>query len=201
MSRWNRQPIPITNPLEKEPVPIARDAAVASVGVGDGRMIPLLILDTSRRPDIETMILAHEHAGPGDVMSVWSIPSRFDTSHVSLILMQTKPSRCVIILKFNVADQGGVVDQIVQAQGVYIQPGRVGDRLGTTLDKGKILVEVPSKEFKSEWDRIFRKQLRKKFRKEGLSRQEAKTAADGFMKEWRQFGSIRMKQAPPSDGG
>jgi hypothetical protein len=145
------------------------------------------------------MILAHEHAGPGDVMSVWSIPSRFDTSHVSLILVQTKPSRCVIILKFNVADQGGVVDQIVQAQGVYIQPGRVGDRLVTTLDKGKILVEVPSKEFKSEWEGIFRKQLRKKFRKEGLSRQEAKNAADGFMKEWRQFGSIRMRQPPPSD--
>lgn len=199
MSRWNKQPIPITNPLEKEPVPIVADAAVASEGVGEGRMIPLLILDTSRRPDIETMILAHEHSGPGDVMSVWSIPSRFDTSHVSLILVQTKPSHCVVLLKFNVADQGGVVDQIVQAQGVYILAGRVGDRLANTLDKGRILVEVPTKEFKKEWDHIFRKQLRKKFRKEGLSRQEAKNAVDSFLIEWRRFGSFRMKQVPPSD--
>jgi hypothetical protein len=66
--------------------------------------------------------------------------------------------------------------------------------LVTTLDKGKILVEVPSKEFKSEWDRIFQKQLRKKFRKEGLSRRDAKNAADGFIKEWRQLGAIRMSQ-------
>ena len=59
-------------------------------------------------------------------------------------------SHCVVLLKFNVADQGGVVDQIVQAQGVYILAGRVGDRLANTLDKGRILVEVPTKEFKKE---------------------------------------------------
>lgn len=197
MTRWNRQTIPISSPLEKQPVPIVWDATVASVGVGEGKMIPLLILDTSRRPDIETMLLAHKHSGPGDVISGWSIPSRFNTSHVSLVLEQTKPSHCVIILEFNVADRGGVVDQIVQAQGVYIQSGREGDRLANTLDKQRILVEVPTRDFKSEWDKIFRKQLRKKFRRDGLSRQAAKNAVDEFLKEWRQFGALRMK--PPPD--
>lgn len=196
MSQWNKKSISITSPLEKDPVPIVADAVVASVGVGEGRMIPLLILETSRRPDIETMLVAHKHSGLGDVISGWSIPSRFDTSHVSLVLEQTKPTHCVIVLKFNVADQGGVVDQIVQAQGVYIQCGREGDRLANTLDKEKILVEVPTRDFKSEWDRIFRKQLRKKFRREGLSRQEAKNAVDEFLKEWRQFGALRMKPSP-----
>jgi hypothetical protein len=93
-----------------------------------------------------------------------------------------------------------VVDQIIQAQGVYLQPGRPGDRLATTLDKGKILVEVPSRNFRAEWDRIFSKQLGKKFRKEGLSRQEAKRATESFLKEWRQFGALRMGQVPPSEG-
>lgn len=197
MSNWTKQTIPITNALEKDPVPIVWDAAVACRGVGDGRMLPLLIIDTSRRPDIETMILAHKQTGPGDVSSSWSIPSRFDKSRVCLVLVQTKPSHCVIILEFNVQEQGGILDQIIQAQGVYLQPGRPGDRLANTLNKEKILVEVPSKQFRSEWDQIFRKQLRKKFRGEGLSRLEARSSTEAFLKDWRQFGSLRMGQAPP----
>jgi len=76
-------------------------------------MIPLLMIDTSLRPDIETMVLAHKHSVPGDVMSASSIPSRLDTSHVSLVLVQTKPSQCVVLLEFSVAEQGGIVDQII----------------------------------------------------------------------------------------
>lgn len=200
MSRWNRQAIPITNALEKIPVPIVGDASVASHAIGEGRMIPLLIIDTSHRPDIETMALAHKNSVPGDVMSAWSVPSRFDTSHVSLVLVQTKPSQCVILLEFNVAEQGEIVDQIIQAQGVYLQPGRPGDRLGNTLNKEKILVEVPSKNFMGEWDGIFRKQLRKKFRSEGLTRQQAKHSVEEFLKDWRRFGSLRMRQPPSSRG-
>lgn len=192
MSEWKKTAIELSNPAEKEPVPIVWDAVVASRGLAEGRMIPLLIIDTSQRPDIEDMVRAHEHFGPGDATSTWALPSRFDKSRIGLVLSITKPSRCIIILEFDVASQGGVVDQIVHAQGVYLQPGRLGDRLASTIDKDRLLVEVPSTEFHKDWDKIFRKALNKEFRKRGLARSKAKQAAEDFMKEWRRFGSIRM---------
>jgi len=195
MSEWKKQAIQLSNAAEAEPVPIVSDGVVAVRGMAEGRMIPLLIIDTSRRPDIEDMIRAHKHLGSGDVMSGWSIPSYFDESRIWLILTITKPSRCVVILEFDVAGQGGVVDQIIQMQGVYIQPGREGDRLASTWEHERLTVEVPSRDFRKEWDRIFRKALKKKFRMEGLGRIRAKQAVEDFLKEWRGLLSNRLRSS------
>ncbi len=117
-------------------MPVVADAGIATVGVGDGRMISLLILDTSKRPDIEGMVKAH-HAmeGQGDVTAQWGRPDTFfDEGIVSLILPFEKPSYCLIILRLDIGKYGGLVDQIIRSQGVYIQPGRPGDRLSTAFD-------------------------------------------------------------------
>lgn len=192
MSRWKKWTILLRDEAEKEPVPIVSDAAVATRGVADGRMIPVLIIDTSNRPDIEDMIRAHEHLGSGDVTSGWWLPSRFDKSRVGLILTVTKPSRCVIILEFGLPRQGGVVDQIINAQGVYLLPGKKGDRFSSTMEKGRLLIEVPSRDFRKEWDRIFRKALYRDFKKGGLGRQKANLATEKFLQTWRQLSAIRM---------
>lgn len=195
MSKWHKETIQFVNEAEKEPVPIVSDAAVATRGLADGRIIPVLIIDTSLRPDIEDMIRAHNHIGAGGAKSAWSIPSRFDKSKIFLVLTMVKPSRCVIILEFNIARQGGVVDQIIHAQGLYIQSGKEGDRFASTIDNERILVEVPSRHFRKEWDDILRKATIKDFQRKGLSRNDAKKATKGFIKEWRKFGSRRMWQS------
>jgi hypothetical protein len=192
MKKWHKKKLLIRNKAEAEPVPIASDAAVATQGTADGRIIPVLILDTSLRPDIEDMIKAHKHVGDGDAKSDWSIPSRLNINKISLILTIIKPSRCVILIEFDIVHQGGVVDQIIQAQGVYIQSGTKGDRLSTTMGHDRIIVEVPSKHFRREWDKILYKALVKDFKKKGLSRSDAKIASNGFVKEWRELGSKRF---------
>jgi mRNA-degrading endonuclease RelE of RelBE toxin-antitoxin system len=195
MSRWSKMTVPLSNETVKEPVPIVSDASMASRGIADGRMIPLLIIETSKRLDIEDMIRAHKDFGPGDAETGWSPLSRFDKSKIRLIIYIKKPSQCVIVLEFDVARQGGVVDQIIQAQGVYIQAGRMGDRLKSTIDNERILIEVPSRKFQKMWDQILYKALKKDFRRKGLDRHEAIQATEDFLKEWRHFGSLRM----PSD--
>jgi hypothetical protein len=192
MMKWQTREFPIRHNAEKEPVPIVSDAAVATQGTAEGRIIPVLIIDTSFRPDIEDMVRAHKHIGAGDVKSAWSIPSRFNINKISLVLTMLKPSQCVIIVEFNIVRQGGIVDQIIHAQGVYIQPGKEGDRLSTTMDHDRILVEVPSKHYRNEWDKIFHKALSKDFKRKGLSRSDSKNAATSYVKEWREFGSKRM---------
>jgi hypothetical protein len=195
MIRRMKIEMPLGSEVEKEPVPIVSDAGMASRGVADGRMIPLLIIDTSKRLDIEDMIRAHKHFKSGDAETAWSLPYRFDKSKIRLIIYIKKPSHCVIILEFDVVRQGGVIDQIIQSQGVYLQAGRMGDRLKTTIDKERILVEVPTREFRKRWDQIYLKALKKDFRKRGLSKYKANQAAKELLKEWRNFGSLRM----PSD--
>ena len=50
----------------KSIVPIVADAAIASGAVGDGRLIPLVILDTTNRPDLVDLFTAHDKMLPGD---------------------------------------------------------------------------------------------------------------------------------------
>lgn len=194
--KWHREAIPVRHPVEAETVPVVADAGIATVGVGDGRMIPLLILDTSKRPDIEDMVNAH-HAmeGHGDVKAQWGRPDTFfDKGIVSLILTFERPGYCLIILRLDIGKYGGVVDQIVRSQGVYIQPGRPGDRLGTTFGKPRVLAEVPSREFQPEWDRMLRKAIRKRFQREhGMGRSGAKLATERFISEWRELSSKRVR--------
>jgi hypothetical protein len=188
MAKWKKTEILLNHKSEEKPVPIITDGVIANRDLADGRMIPLLIIDTSQRHDIEDMVLAHYHFNGGDAESAWSIPSKRKTDKISLILNFHKPSHCIIVLGFDIERQGGVVDQIMEVQGVYLQPGESGDRLSRTLEHNRILVEVPSKHLKKEWNNIFSKALIRKFKREGLSRSEAKKASDTFIKEWRKIG-------------
>ncbi|MDE3170209.1 MAG: hypothetical protein KGL75_08700, partial [Acidobacteriota bacterium] len=56
---------------EARPVPIVADAAISTVGVHGGRMLPVLLLDCSARPEIAELIRVHDALGPCDVVSQW----------------------------------------------------------------------------------------------------------------------------------
>lgn len=182
----------IKNKAEKVPVPIISDPAVATRGVGDGRTIPVLIIDTSQRPDLEDMVNAHKHLGSGDVQIGWFSPSRFDTKKIGLLLQFTKPSQCTCILEFNLMTHKAVIYLIIRTEGLYLQPGKLGDRLSSTLNNPRILCEIPSKNFKKEWEKIHRKVIFKDLRKGGMSRKDAKQATYDFLEEWGRLSSLRI---------
>ncbi|MEC4685484.1 MAG: hypothetical protein VST71_07115 [Nitrospirota bacterium] len=173
-------------------VKIVADAAVSSQGIIEGKLIPLVILETSNRPDIDEMVRIHQHLPPGDVVSQWG-QIEGEKDKIALFLNFQRPAELSIILQFDIVNQGGLVDQILAARTLYIQPGREGDRLATTVDKPKILIEV-SDNFKEEWDRIFLKHIAKDMREKGLGRHQAKQAAQQFIEEWRKLGKFRMKR-------
>ena len=63
--------IQVRHPSETRPVRIVHDAAVSTRGLHGGRLLPVLLLDTSGRPDIAEFIRVHESFGPGDVKVQW----------------------------------------------------------------------------------------------------------------------------------
>src|SRR6266511_2683149 len=113
--------------LPVHPIPIVADAGIATERMGDGRLIPLVIVDTTDRLDLEEFIRVHQYAGPGDADSQWATLED-SSGRVGLVLTFKKPMEMTVVLAFDPMNQGGLVDQIIQSKGLYIQAGRKGDR-------------------------------------------------------------------------
>lgn len=185
-AKRSRVQIPLRHSLEARAVPIVADGIVATAAIGEGRNIPLLILDTSSRPDIDAMVRAHE-VGPGDVTSFWSFKERWPRLPSPLLVLKTtKPSDCVIAIEFDmIKRRGTLVDQILWAQCLYLQPGRPGDRVRATLDRPRLLVEIPANQvFGQRFRRVYEKALFKEFRALGMNRRNSKQAVQDFLKRW-----------------
>jgi len=167
-------------------VPIAGDAAIAQRGVGEGKLIPLLILDTRERPEIEELIRVHEHLPPGDVTSQWG-QIEGKTGTVALILQFKRPVSATAIIEFSIIGQGILVDQILGSGGVYLQAGSPGHRFISDPDARKILVDIVEGGFSEAWDAMWYKSLTSDMRAKGLKRSEARHAARQVMDELRSF--------------
>jgi len=70
-NKWQKKFIKLPNDVSQEPVSIIADGSIATVHFGDGRNIPVLIIDTAKRPDIVDLVKAQQEQPPGDVKSTW----------------------------------------------------------------------------------------------------------------------------------
>jgi len=183
-------------PREAELVPVVSDAVLGTDAVSDGRMVPLLILDTTNRPDIDDVVRAHEIFQSGDSTSMLGFPSRWRHKTVCLGINFMRPQTCGIYLEFDIISQGCIVEQIIQNELLYIQPGRPGDRLKHNPDAPKVLVEVPFRDLAGVWDTAWREALTRDFRKHGVARREANNSARAVITEWRDLFSQRVRGAP-----
>src|ERR1700733_13394140 len=177
--------------LPEQPVPIVADAAIATGVIGDGRLIPLLILDTSERQDLEELIRVHQYVRPGDVLSQWATIED-GSGRMGLLITFEKPMSMTALIAFEMSKYSGLIDQIIRAKGLYLQAGRRGDRLMHDLEKPKLILEIPDTGFSRIWNDLFYRSVVKSMREAGLSRREAKDAARLYISEWRKFGDFRM---------
>jgi hypothetical protein len=109
------------------------------------------------------------------------------------VLTFERPAQATVVVRFEIATQGGLVDHILIAQLLYIQAGVPGDRFATTQDRPRILVELPRGEFYNTWAERLPMQLAVSLRRQyKLSRPKAREAARQVIAEWRKFGKMRM---------
>jgi hypothetical protein len=159
------------------------DAGISTRGIGGGRLIPLVILDTSDRPDIEEFIRVHQTAvNLGDCTAQWGQIEGHEGT-VALFLMFIRPSEVTIILEFNIAKEGILVDQALFGKGLYIQAGREGDRLIKDPHRPKVLLHVGDTGFEKTWDALWPKHLEKHLRTKGLAKSDARRAARTAIEE------------------
>ncbi len=192
-SKFSRGFIELSNEREKDALRIVADGAIASQDVCEGRLIPLVILDTSSRPDLEEYIRVHQYVVAGDVKCQWGRLIGHDNT-VALILSFSRPAELVAILEFDLQRNHGVlVEQVLSSKALYIQAGREGDRLKHDVNLPKVILEVPDTGFgKKWWDKIYSQYTTDKMRKCGLNRADAKRAAKESIQELRKLGTVRM---------
>ena len=177
------------------PLHIVADGAISSRGVFGGRLIPLVIVETSGRPDVEELVRIHRATSmPGDAVVQWGqIENREGT--VVLWLKFIRPAEVSLAIEFRVVGQGILVDQALIGKGIYIQPGREGDRLRCDINRPKIFVEIGDTGYKEIWETTFKAQIAKHFRTKGLGRSESRRAAAEALEQMRAITSIRMRES------
>lgn len=178
---------------EAKAVPIAGDAAIATPEVANGKLVPLLILDTRERPDLTEAIKNHVSFPEGDVITAWG--KLFDTrDDVVLMLRFLRPTEVIAVIEFELPKRGILIEHILMSKALYLQAGKPGDRLKHNMELPKMIVEVPDTGFRPLWDKLYTKSITKEFRINGLNRAEAKSASKIYIEEIRKMGEIRMRE-------
>lgn len=169
-------------------MPVVADGALAIRGQVGGRLVPVVMVDMTVRPDVAELVRVHEHLGMGDCFSQWAQTGK----RLVLRLRFERPIELAIGLAFELPRQAGLVDQVISARAVYLQHGLEGDTMSTTMDHPRLVIELPPTGFEEEWERLFPTSLTREFRAKGLKRAAAKQAAREMVERWREFGSIKM---------
>lgn len=167
-------------------VPIVGDGAIADPDLGDGRLIPVLILDCAEHRQLEDLIVAHKDTLPGDVTTTWS-RKLFGKNQVFLTFEFHRPVETSATIAFDVSAKGGLVDCIINVRGVYLQPLTSGTNVSGGMGKPKILVEVPPTTTFPGWKEIYLRSVEKSYRKRGLSKAQAQSAAKGHIARLREL--------------
>lgn len=167
-------------------VPIVGDGAIGDPTLLNGRLLPVLILDCSVHQALHDLIQIHQHTPPGDVVTWWSW-NPLSRRNVYLNFEFKMPIETTATIAFDVASQGGIVEWIINARGVYLQPLSSGPRVSEGLLNPKILVEVPSTSTFPIWKNLHRKTIEKQYKKHGLSSKQAKQAAEQHLARMHDF--------------
>lgn len=171
-------------------MPVVGDGAISTSMWGEGRLIPVVIVDSSKNIDIQNLISIHQYTPPGDVNSTWAL-RRFDSKHIFLKLEFLRPVSTVVYIPFRLEKYSSLVSGIMVSRAMYLQPFESGDSVVKGINKPKILIEV-SAEFEG-WRKLQRKTLINKYKKLKYPKKESCTMADEHISRMRELWSVHAR--------
>lgn len=171
---------------------IVNTASISSIHIANGKNIPVIILDTTNDSEIENAIALHKDINRGRVSTIWGKSLDDKKIILSIDIIEPAPTKFNII--FDIVSYYGIIDSIINTQLVYIQPGKIGDKLQTTMSAPRLQLEVPSTHFYDEWYKLYIKNLSRYYRhKYGMSNKVAKQATIDLYEEMGKIRDFRMK--------
>jgi hypothetical protein len=198
--------LPPEKQYQAQVVEIVGDGAMAGVGVAEGRLVPVIIVDAQNRPDLHDVIQAHDSFRQlGEVTVSWGRPRGsefYNRFIVSLLIHFVRPVDTYALILFDAEKAGILVDLIISSEYFYFQAGSPGDRIGKTLDAKRILVAAPRTGFEKIWEKIYYDALVNEFRSRGLDKKASSDAAEQSISSMREMRTIRVPSiwAPGEEG-
>ncbi|WP_276978353.1 hypothetical protein [Flavobacterium filum] len=179
--------------LEKYPIySIVADGGISIPEIGEGRFFPYLIIDAENDSKISQLINLHRETPPGDTDLLWTgPPSLFTRKEMILKIGFKKPMQTTFGIAFNLSNQYSLLDGVIQSRGFFLQIGKTGDKVSTTIKNASILVEVPFMDFDKKWNEMLFDIVKSKFKKDGASKKEATIFATQHIKSMREVWNTR----------
>lgn len=174
------------------PLSIIGDGVRWSSDVVQGRGIPILIVDATERQDIQDLFTLQRELGRyGNAGHAWAKGSG-SVLRIFLSLEFRDPVATQVVVEFSLPGQQILVDFILEAECLYLQAGKPGDR--SSDDVPRILVEtLGSGEFDKVWASLRRDLTEGQFRAKGVSRSQRKRLAEEELKRRDELVATRMK--------
>ncbi len=137
---------------ENECVNVVNTALITKADVADGKQIPLVIIDTSNNDNIKNTIKSHVESESGEMVITWGMTK--DKEYVILALDSLQPIVARVCIVFDLKNHFATIDKVLKTNLLYIQCGKVGDRVLTEEEPVRILVEIPNTGFEKYWSNI-----------------------------------------------
>lgn len=87
-------------------------------------------------------------------------------------------------IRFELDKHYEVINRILSAKLLFIQPRKKGESLLATHGVPKILLGIPSVGFEEDWKKVYRKIQQKRFKNIGVERKELDEMIEIFNREW-----------------
>jgi len=172
----------VEHELETRPAKIVSEPA--RVYMRNGKLIPLVVIDTIERPDIDSLFASYTPETVGDVAIQWGRRDGAPKGTVTLYIQFIAPVKQLLILDFEIVRQGQVVDGILRTRELYLQGVRSGDT-DTQVQSSKVRVVVPDTRFDAIWEELLIDELAQRSKALGATDQHARFLAQESIRRWR----------------
>lgn len=171
--------------------PVVACSALTSVGIANGRTIPVIFVENDDQGKIESAILLHKNVSQGACSTQWGVTK--DNKYVLLFLGFSLPTETQVVLFFDILKHGYIVSHILRMQCMYLMVGTKDTKLSEHLASPKVLIEVKNEDFIQKWNKIFKKEYTKHLKKKHhISKKDAVEIFEKITKEISIMEKLRL---------
>ncbi len=167
------------------------EGTVTSRDIANGKMIPIVIVDTENKKDIEEAIIIQGNTETGKITTAFSKTK--DERYIGLTISFIEPVEKEFTIIFDADNYFGTIDLIIKSKLLYLQAGKKGDRVKNTLGNPKMLMTIyVDDDFKKEFLKILKSNFIKNM--SNMSKLQKEQAFNSFYSEWSKITDLRMKR-------
>lgn len=174
---------------------IVNAAAVSFPSLGEGRFLPILVIDTRGHIEVKELFKLASNGAKVTGTARWaSLNSYFYPRRIELVFEFINP----LDLKFAInliLDQDPhphyeIVDGIMHLGGLFLKDGKeTDDALGTP--ENKILIEVTDSNLDKKWEGVLRKILIKRYKRTRLPKKQMYPKINELIARMRMLWNVR----------